>query len=172
MNLNGVIEGAYYNDNNRYQELNERIADRNIPSEYLQPMFSNRPVSTKYSKLSVVDQYKKTTVPLVVATSYNVGKIFNPGNAEAPWAGYASNVDVETVLRNQAFALQKGDKASYVPSTNSDLYNVEVVGNHIQQPFPGLFASQPLNSFNPNVHNLGYDVFNNSTRQQLKNVKL
>lgn len=170
MNSNGIIEGAYYVNVDRYQTLNDRIANRNIPSEYLQPAFSNRPVSTKYSKLSIIDQYKEANVPLVPVSTYNVGKIFNPGNAEAPWSGYASNVDIEAILRNQVFALQKSDKSVYVPSTSSDLYNVEVVGRQEQQPFPGLFSLQVLDPFNPNTHNLGQDIFNNSTRQQLKNI--
>jgi hypothetical protein len=173
MNSNGVVEGGYYSLNiDRYQVLNDRIADRNIPSEYLQSYFSNRPVSTKYSKLPVVDQYKQANVPLVRAQPYNVGKIFNPGNGEAPWSGYASNVDVETILRNQAFALQKGDRAAYIPSSKSDLYNVEVVGRQEQQQFPGLFSPQILQPFNPNKYNLAQDVFYNATRQQLKNVTM
>lgn len=172
MNSNGVIEGVYYTNLQRNQQLNERISNRNIPSEPLQPMYSGRPVSTKYSKLPIIDQYKQATVPLAIAPTYNVGKIFNPGTAEAPWSGYSSNVDIETILRNQAFALQKGDRAAYVPSTSSDLYNVEVVGRHEVQPFPGLFSATVLEPFNPNTYNLGNDVFNNSTRQQLKNVTM
>jgi len=170
MNPSGIIEGVYYNNIERYQTLNDRIANRNIPSETLQSVYSSRPVSTKYSKMSIIDQYKETTVPFVSVSSYNVGKIFNPGNAQAPWNGYANNVDVETVLRNQTFALQKGDRATYVPSSNSDLYNLDVVGRNEQQPFPGLFSLQVLEPFNPNTYNLGHDVFNNSTRQQLKNI--
>lgn len=170
MNSNGVVEGVYYTNLERNQQLNERISSRNIPSEPLQPFYSNRPVSTKYSMLSVIDQYKQANVPIMMAPTFNVGTVFNPGNSQAPWTGYTTNVDVETVLRNQTFALQKGDKAFYVPSTNSDLYKVEVYGKPEVQPFPGLFNEQRLESFNPNTYNLGNDVFNNSTRQQLKNI--
>ena len=170
MNSNGVIEGVYYTNLHRNQQLNKRIADRNIPSEFLEPIYSSRPVSTKYSKLPIIDQYKQANVPFATVPVYNVGKAFNPGNAEGPWSGYATNVDVETILRNQAFALQKGDRAYYVPSTSSDLYNVQVVGRHEEQPFPGLFSVQELEPFNPNTYNLGNDIFNNSTRQQLKNI--
>lgn len=170
MNSNGVINGVYCSNLQRNEELNKRISNRNVPSNFLQPVYSSRPVSTKYSKMSIVDQYKQANVPLSIAPTYNVGTTFNPGNAEGPWSGYASNVDVETILRNQAFALQKGDRSSYVPSTNSDLYKIEVVGRHEEQPFPGLFSVQMLEPFNPNTYNLGNDIFNNSTRQQLKNI--
>ena len=40
----------------------------------------------------------------------------------APFSGFVENVDVESVLRNQIFALQKNDQAVYVPSSKSDLY--------------------------------------------------
>lgn len=172
MNQTGIVQGVYYTNLERNQQLNQRISNRNVPSEPLQPIYSCRPVSTKYSKLNVIDQYKQATVPLAVTPNFNVGTIFNPGNSNAPWSGYTTNVDVETNLRNQTFALQKGDRAFYVPATSSDLYNVEVHGTYEIQPFPGLFAIETLESFNPNTYNLGNDIFNNATRQQLKNISI
>jgi len=167
----GAFEGVYYCNLNRNEELNQRISSRNIPSGYLEAKFSPRPVSTKYSLLPVVDQYKKANVPIVTTAPYNVGKIFNPGNAQAPWSGFATNVDVETILRNEAFALQYCDQATYVPSSNSDLYKIEVnQGRPIQQPFPDLFATPALAPFNPNQLGIGKDLFNNATRQQLKDT--
>lgn len=168
MNLNP--NEVYHTNIDRYQQLNERIAERNIPSGNLQSYFSVRPVSTKYSLMTVFDQYKPSNVKIPTMLNYNVGKIFNPGNAQAPWSGYANNVDVETVLRNQAFALQKGDKSVYVPSSNSDLYITEVVGRNETQTHPYLFKDDPLPNFNPNTLNLGNDVFNNATRQQFKSI--
>jgi hypothetical protein len=38
------------------------------------------------------------------------------------------------------------------------------------QPYPKLFEPAMFDNFNPNSHNLGNNVFNNSTRQQLKNI--
>lgn len=162
---------VYHNNIERYQILNERIADRNIPSDTLQTTFSIRPVSTKYSLMPILDQYKPTTVNVPVRQNYNIGKIFNPGNAQAPWSGYANNVDIETILRNQAFALQKGDRATYVPSSNSDLYINEVVGRKEIQTHPYLFSNNYFDNFNPNTFNLGNEVFNNATRQQFKNIQ-
>jgi hypothetical protein len=170
MNSNGIFEGVYYCNLNRNEELNQRISNRNIPSGYLDAKFSPRPVSTKYSLLPVVDQYKKANTPIITSAPYNIGKTFNPGNAQGPWSGFATNVDVESVLRNEAFAIQYCDQSTYVPSSNSDLYNVEVQGQSIQQPFPGLFSVPSLAPFNPNPMGLGSDVFNNYTRQQLKDA--
>jgi hypothetical protein len=171
MDNKGIYEGVYYCNLNRNEELNKRISNRNIPSGYLEAKFSPRPVSTKYSLLPVVDQYKKANVPIITTAPYNVGQIFNPGNDQAPWSGFATNIDVESILRNEVFALQRADQAAYIPSSNSDLYKVEVQGQPIQQPFPGLFANPVLAPFNPNQLGLGGDIFNNSTRQQLKDTK-
>ena len=167
---NEAISGVYYCNLNRNEELNERIYSRNIPSANLDAKFSLRPVSTKYSLLPVVDQYKKANVPVITSAPYNIGKVFNPGNGQAPWSGFANNIDVESVLRNKSFALQYCDQANYIPSTTSDLYNVEVTSRPVQQPFPGLFVQHVLSPFNPNPLGLGSDVFNNSTRQQLKDT--
>lgn len=168
MNLN--TNEVYHTNIDRYQQLNERIAERNVPSGNLQSYFSIRPVSTKYSLMPVFDQYKSSEVKMPIMSNYNIGKTFNPGNAQGPWSGYANNVDVETILRNQTFALQKGDRSVYVPSSNSDLYITEVVGRNEVQTHPYLFKHEPLPSFNPNTFNLGSNVFNNATRQQLKSI--
>ena len=157
-------------NNDRHEELNKRISERNIPSSNLQSYFSIRPVSTKYSLLPIFDQYKSSEIKIPVIANYNIGKTFNPGNAHGPWSGYANNIDIETLLRNQLFALQKSDKAEYVPSSNSDLYVTEVVGRKELQTHPHLFKSETFEKFNPNKFNLGNDMFNNATRQQYKNI--
>lgn len=168
MNLNP--NEVYHTNIDRYQQLNERIAERNVPSGNLQSYFSVRPVSTKYSLMPIFDQYKPSDVKIPITQNYNIGKTFNPGNSQGPWSGYANNVDIETVLRNQVFALQKGDKSVYVPSSNSDLYMYEVVGRNETQTHPYLFKNEQLPNFNPNTLNLGNEVFNNATRQQFKSI--
>lgn len=154
----------------RNESYNDRIYSRNIPSGNLEARFSSVPVSTKYSMMPIFDQYKQANVPIVTRGFYNVGRTFNPGNAEGPWSGFASNVDVETVLRNQTFGLQNCEQSVYVPSSNSDLYQVEVVGRQEIQTHPALFYQQQFEPFNPNTLNLGTDIFNNATRQQLKDL--
>jgi len=47
----GVVEGLYTCNHGRVDEVNTRIADRNIPSKGLQPQYSIRPASTKYGYL-------------------------------------------------------------------------------------------------------------------------
>jgi hypothetical protein len=149
---------------------NERIYDRNIPSQILQPYISVRPVMTKYSLMPIVDPRAPVNVPMEQLPIYSQEQIFNPGTA-APWSGYASNVNVESDLRNQIFALQKCSQAVYVPSSKSDLYQFGFKPTKQEvQPFPNLFAEEQFSQFNPNSENIAHGVFYNSTRQQLKDA--
>ena len=166
--FNGVIDGAYYScHSERTEELSERIAARNIPSSPLQPQFSMRPVSTKYSIMPILDQRPKAQVPLLTRPTYNVETTFNPGTAQAPWSGFATNINEESKLRNQFFALQKCEQSNYVPSSTSDMYQVTVSGRKEEQPFPRLFEAQQFAPFDPNTCGVGYNFFDNCTRQQL-----
>ena len=88
-----------------HEETNTRIYDRNIPSQMLQPYIDVRPVMTKYSYFPIVDPRKNNSVPLTVQPTFNPHKVFNPGNTTSPWSGFASNVNTESELRNQIYAL-------------------------------------------------------------------
>jgi hypothetical protein len=156
-------------NDNRTQILNDRIYTRNIPSNPLPPQFSMRPVSTKYATMPILDQRRQPTIPLNNCQSFNVNTTFNPGNAQAPWSGYASNIHLESTLRNQFFALQKSDQSKYIPSSSSDLYNIKVDAQPVKQPFPHLFEKSCFDSFNPNHLALGKELFNNATRNQMQN---
>jgi hypothetical protein len=152
--------------------INHRIYDRNIPSSMLQPYIDARPVSTKYSLMPIVDPRKKYCVPLKVEPTYSPYKVFNPGNTQSPWSGFASNINVESELRNQIYALQKCSQAVYVPSSNSDLYKFQFQpckASQIQQPYQALFKKEHFSPFNPNPENIGQGIFMNHTRQQTKN---
>jgi hypothetical protein len=169
--MHGVVDGIYQCNNGRVDEINSRIAIRNVPSGPLQPQFSMRPVSTKYALLPIFDRRAPVTEPINDIGTYNIKQTFNPGTAQAPWSGFASNVNDESTLRNQFFALQSCEQPNYVPGSNSDLYNVEAVGREAKQPFPSLFTTPDLGDFNPNPCNLGCNIFDNCTRVQVKNIK-
>jgi len=156
----------------RTNTINTRTFQRNMPSQSLQPYLDARPVSTKYSYMPIVDPRKVNTVSLHQAPTFNVENVFNPGNATAPWSGYASSVNKESELRNQIYALQCSSQATYVPSSKSDLYQVHWNQKQVEQPFPDLFKEE---KFVPHTYiynaDVGYALFNNSTRQQNKNIK-
>jgi hypothetical protein len=157
----------------RQQTVYLRTYERNIPSQPLQPYLDARPVMTKYSILPIVDIRKPVNTPLVQQATYNPEKIFNPGNDFGPWSGYASNINRETELRNQIFALQSCPQGIYIPSSKSNLYKVNWQNtNKIQQPFPTLFQNEQFSPYNPNPNpeKIGYALFNNATRQQTKDL--
>ncbi|MDA7464623.1 hypothetical protein N8996_07530 [Candidatus Poseidonia alphae] len=164
----GVVKGLILCNNGADDEINSRIAKRNIPSASLQPQFDIRPVATKYGCMEVLDQYKKPTVALNNYKTYSTESVFNPGNAQAPWSGFSSNVNVESTLRNQFFAIQSCEQSTYVPSSNSDLYNTKIDYIPVKQTHPLLFEKQEFSQFNPNTFNCKQSIFNNSTVQCVK----
>ncbi len=160
--------------NSRTEELNTRVARRNIPSTPLQAQFGIRPVSTKYATMPMADRRAFPTVPIQRQPIYNIADTFNPGNAQGPWAGFAAHINDESSLRNQFFALQRGaGQACYIPARASDMYVATQPRTTEQtiQPFPGLFEKQRFEDFNPCLANTGGNLFENFTRQQMKEIK-
>ena len=154
----------------RVEDLNNRIYSRNVPSGKIQASINTRPVPTKYSVMPIMDMRAKPNVELDKCTTYNSRETFNPGSAKGPWSGFSSNINDESRLRNQFFAIQNCEKSAYVPSSNSDMYEVNVVGRNEVQPFNDLFRTPDLAPFNPNVYNVGNNFFSNNTRQQIKDL--
>ena len=152
---------------------NMRIYDRNIPSQMLQPYVDVRPVMTKYSYFPIVDPRKELDVTMKQYPTFNPHNVFNPGNTQSPWSGFASNINTESELRNQVFALQKCSQAVYVPSSNSDLYSYSFKPsmNQLQQ-HDLLFKKDSFDSFNPNPNPdvVGTYMFSNPTRAQIKDL--
>jgi len=168
--MNRIKQGSY-----RTEELNERISNRNVPSEPLQPQFDIRPLSTKYSVMPVFDRRPIPTVSIKSYPTYSISNTFNPGNAQAaaPWAGFAENINTESRLRNQFFALQRGaGQSCYIPSRYSDMYEVQIYSNSDPgvQPFPTLFEKTTFDAFNPCPKDNGINLFDNCTRQQIKEL--
>lgn len=170
--LYGVEQGARIMNMERSVELSNRISERNVPSGPLQPQFSIRPVSTKYDMMSIVDRRAPSSVPIQRVPTHNVATNFNPGNAQAPWEGFAANINDESILRNQIFAIQNCDKAAYVPSSTSDLYEVKVEGRKEEQTHQSLFVEDELPPFNPNPDRtkVGHAFFHNYTQLQIKDI--
>jgi hypothetical protein len=170
----GVVNKLFLCQNERTDELNERISSRNIPSQPLQPFYYQTPVSTKYGYMPILDQRKESSVPLNNFPIFSPHTTFNPGNNMAPWHGFANNVNVESTLRNQFFGLQDCQQAYYVPSSTSDLYKVSVPppSQPVNQQFPLLFKREVFDMCDPNTHNLGNSFFNNNTRNEIKDIPI
>lgn len=165
------VPGIMYGQNERVDELNSRIYERFKPDNFLQPNFDVRPTSTKYSLFPIVDLRKQPTIDLAPPLDYSIEAGFVPPASRGPTIGYTDNVQIESQLRNQFFALQKGaDQGIYVPSSTSDLYktvlpqpsNIEV------QPYPELFSQPTFISNRSIAPNIGGDLLFNNTRTQLR----
>jgi hypothetical protein len=157
---------------NIHKETNKRIYDRNIPSQMLQPYLDVRPVMTKYSYFPIVDPRKEISVPMEQMPTYNVNKVFNPGNTVSPWSGFASNINLESELRNQVYALQKCSQSVYVPNSSSDLYDYKFKTATQPNPHQLLFQTDSFSQFNPNpdAKTVGSGIFLNSTRVQVRDM--
>ena len=118
--MNQTNQNNQNNQNLNYDnELNARLENRNKPSSPLQPLYEFRPVSTKYTLFHKIDEPLDQQNQQYIYDPY---QIFNPGD-RAPIDYFMRNVDVESTLRSQFFALQKSPQAVYVPELNSQLYN-------------------------------------------------
>lgn len=172
----GVPEGVYYGQNERVDEINNRMGTRYFSDSPLQPNFDPRSIPTKYSKFPVINRRKSTNEPVVPYLDYNQSINFNPGTHRAPPSGFLNNIDTETMLRNQTFALQKGgDQGVYIPSSKSELYRVIVPKGSLNdpQPHPDLFEKQTFDySLHSNLqgNKIGRDKFFNHTRTQLRDI--
>lgn len=174
----GVVEGVLYGQNARVDELNTRILDRFQADAPLQPNLDFRPVSTKYAHFPIVDRRLPATEPLHKSSmySYTPKTTFAPLGADGPSSFFRESVDTESQLRNQCFALQRGaDQGVYVPSSNSDLYwvNMAKPSRVDPQPHERLFVNEQLYTNPKNVDAaIGVDRFHNHTRTQLRGANI
>jgi hypothetical protein len=153
---------------------NKTIANRNFPSNNLAMNFSFRPVNTKYTLMPTYNHQIESSVPIDNSEVYNVNSTFFPGTRKPHFCGFATNVDRESTLRNQFFALQKADQVAYVPNSSSGLYenNITFSTHNANLDAHLLFKEESFNDFNPNISSsIGNEIFYNSTRVQLKDLK-
>ena len=156
-------------DNNIGNNIYERV----VPSHEMQMNFGFRPIMSKYATMPILDDRIVSQVNINKEPAYNSENVFYPGTSKPHFSGFATNIDNESTLRNQFFALQKGDKHLYIPNSNSDLYenNLDIKNYNLNLDNLVLFKKQNFDDFNPNLsHKIGNNIFNNSTRVQLKNI--
>ena len=166
----------YHGQFDRTDELNNRILDRSVPDTPLPPNFTPRPTLSKYALFPMLDARKPATVPIQPNYNYSIESNFTPPLMKVgPVSGIINNIQVESNLRNQTYALNKGnDSVVYVPSSNSDLYKVYIPSTPSEQPHPELFNQPSFSQLtHPNIQNnpqVGNNHFHNNTRTQLKSI--
>lgn len=169
----GVPKGLIVCNNGRLDAINQRIEARNIPSQPLKPAFSLRPQASKYNFMPIVNDSLDAKVGFKQYVNYETKNVFNPGTS-APWYGFANNVNTESSLRNQFFALQDCDQAAYIPASNSSLYVNYNANPNAPAPAQNqlLFAEPQMTPFNPNECNLENTLWQNNTRVAVKNIPM
>jgi hypothetical protein len=167
----------YYGQEERVEELNYRIEERNKPDAPLEVKFDMRPASTKRTRFPISNRSNdiKAETPIYMLPTYDPAVFFTPpvGN-QGPLSGF--KIDSESRLQNRFFALQRngaGMQNQYIPSSRSDLYNVSVPLSPSDQPYPGLFKPYPKKVTSEVPDFVGYlqmsnKTFNNATRTQLR----
>lgn len=155
----------------RTESINRRLSQRNIPTYPLQPNINCRPVTTKYAFFPLVDLRRHIPYPLKTYPPYNSSTNFNPSDLQAPVNGFVNNINLESELRNQIFAIQRCSQSVYVPKPTSDMYqDYLTVKTAPPESHADLFRTEKWSSFNPNSYNFKTQGFNNSTRNDIKNL--
>ena len=169
----GVPKGICYGQNERVDELNERIQSRQFPDKPLAPNFTGRPIMSKQTRFPIADRRAPFQEPIQPVPMHNVETNFSSATHRGPSATFFQNIDTESGLRSQTVAYQRNvPQGIYVPHSNSDLYKVSVDFKPGPNPHPSLFSHSPVESApreqNARNVNVGKDMFNNSTRTQLR----
>ena len=93
----GTVDKVYYQHNDRVEDLNERLFDRNTCVRPVTAMLNVRSTPTKYVTMPITNMRPTATVQCPHVLPYDVEKQFFPGNTKSPWEGY--KVDQETIDR-------------------------------------------------------------------------
>mgnify|MGYP001198017151 CR=1 FL=1 len=145
----------------RQNEINKRILERNIPFCNRNNPINIRPECTKY------------TFPIF--TYNDDSKCFNINDVkfknEDCFKRYSSNIDIESVLKNQDKKLNNNPNNKYIPSSASDLYinNIQQTDNTSELLYPYLFNKNIVNEKDSRNNIFPNKLFNTDTRQDLKN---
>jgi len=178
------------NNTSPLDEINSRLLARTLATGNIDVLIGPRPTPTKYTRPLQNSIPAPPCNSRVMQYNTNTANTFNPGDRKGAWSGFTANVNTESVLRNQIHALQKSPQSEYAPNSTSDLYNstIPTINTSTAQGlFPNLFdanlvpnlrnvnetsgsqESGPIDApFEPPAINLGNKLFNNHTRQQLK----
>jgi len=145
----------------RTNTINKRIYERNIPSKELQPYLDVRPTPTKYALFPIIDLRRPYNVGFPEYPTFNNEKEFNPGD-KSPWSEYASNINIESELRNEYNRYEKCGINVYIPDSHSSLYEIKVPRKKE--------IIEPIKKFMPpktfSVPNFDGNIFMNNTRLQ------
>ena len=165
---------------------NERILARTMATGNVEVLISPRPQQTLYTMPLDNINPPPPCKPHILPYVSQPNSYFLPCTTKGAWSHYSRNINNESILRNQIYALQSAPQAQYVPNSTSDLYNSTIPKNN-NSTARGLYPNLPNTNTDYNIWgiqptlnsevnsqfieppvNLGNKLFNNDTRQQLK----
>ena len=170
--MNGVVKGVYICNQQRLDEINDRLYERNLTNAPIKMQYDIRAVPTRYVHMPTVDQYQNVSVGCEQKPIYNTQTMFTPASS-LPFNGYQQNIDVETRLHNTIAPIQACPQSKFIPDSTSDLYNSQYLVKKDKRDYITnqlLFQNQTFSSFNPNTHDIGQKLFHNATRTQIRNL--
>ena len=181
--MEGVIRGAYRCHENRTLELSNRIFERNLATKNPQMVFDPRPVKTRQVLFPMLECNQPSEYPIIEQPTHTHDSVFLPGTS-APFNGYQTAIDNESRIQNRFFPLQSAPQSKYIPSSKSDMYQVQPLPkdditryNLTENPYSNLYTSseqharETWDNPHPNPYpEIGGDFFYNHTRNQVKNL--
>ena len=161
-------------------QINNDIYQRNFPDKPLQPLFTPTPNATRYRRFPITnnnitsDLVNSNKTKCKTFDDFSLKTNFNPGTS-APIDYFLRSIDLETSLRNQHIRKHKYNENCWVPDSHNQLYKNYNPGNTSMADGsidPFLVNNQHFCEFNPNINDnkIGYELFHNHTRNQLRNI--
>ena len=112
MSFYGVPKGIMYGQQERVDELNERINKRQFSDRPLAPNFAPRPITTKYTHFPIMDRrgLEETAYFRKRSAFCRIEFQSRYASCSSRWVS-AKCMDTESILRNQHVAIQKGGES-------------------------------------------------------------
>lgn len=171
------------NTGNYSNYINKRILERTMQFENIEALISPRPQSTLFTLplQDIIPPESCKSIILNYENNYNFNSTTNSNantcNINGKWCRYVNNIDTESILKNQVYALQHAPHTKYVPDSCSDLYKSNTIKTYNQRAKQSTHSNlsnqnNPINPINPINPDPPFSVvFNQDTRQILKNNK-
>jgi hypothetical protein len=160
------------NTSNYSNYINKRILERTMQFENIEALISPRPQSTVCTMPldNIILNESCRSIILNYENTNSTTSDTNTCNIDGKWCKYVNNIDTESILKNQVYALQHAPHTKYVPDSSSELYKSNTIKTYNKNAKQSTH-SNINNPNNPNIESHISTLFNQDTRQILKNNK-
>ena len=157
---------------NNLNTMNYKILERTMQFENIEALISPRPQSTVCTMPldNIILNESCRSIILNYENTNSTTSDTNTCNIDGKWCKYVNNIDTESILKNQVYALQHAPHTKYVPDSSSELYKSNTIKTYNKNAKQSTH-SNINNPNNPNIESHISTLFNQDTRQILKNNK-